>query len=249
VGLEIKKAQIEYERYEDMGIPVTEELIIKANQPSSADKFPYLFFGTTIEDYREAIWVEQNKCCILYNDNGNHTATFDADLSSTNDDNLDMCSEDLGEILNTLYNSDMPLNKTPPKWKQLMFDTPENWVKRLKDNTLFLSPITREYQNSLEKASSLVNHVYDKESLKITRKIIVHSIDHILNHDLVKEDYQAAEFVTAMERQIQNLKEEFTKQILSITGTTNGRDNELTFPSFRNKQTKVVEKRYKGPSG
>jgi hypothetical protein len=34
LGLEIKKAKMEYQRYEDMGIPVTEELIIKANQPS-----------------------------------------------------------------------------------------------------------------------------------------------------------------------------------------------------------------------
>jgi hypothetical protein len=41
---------------------------------------------------------------------------------------------------------------------------------------------------------------------------------------LVKEDSRAAEFVTAMKRQIQNLKEEFTKK-LSITGTTNCRDN------------------------
>jgi hypothetical protein len=51
-----------------------------------------------------------------------------------------------------------------------------------------------------------------------------------------------------MERHNQNLKEEFTKQILSVTGTTNGGDNELTFPSFINKQTKVDKEMYKGPS-
>jgi hypothetical protein len=72
---------------------VTEELIIKANQPSSADKFPCLIFGTTIEDYREVICVEQNKCCIRYTDNRNHTVIFDVDLSSTNDGNPDMCSK------------------------------------------------------------------------------------------------------------------------------------------------------------
>ncbi len=95
----------------------------------------------------------------------------------------------------------------------------------------------------------MVNHVYDKEILSNTRKNIIQSIDHILNHDLVKEDSRAAEFVTAKERQIQNLKEEFTPKILSITRTTNGRDDELTFPSFRNKGTTVVEKRYKGTLG
>jgi hypothetical protein len=94
-----------------------------------------------------------------------------------------------------------------------------------------------------------VNHVYDKDSLRDTHKNIIHSIDHILNHDLTKEDSRATEFVTAMERQIQNLKEEFTQNFLSITGTTNGKDDELTFPSFRNKQTMVVKKRYKGTSG
>jgi hypothetical protein len=34
LGLEIKKAQLEYERYKNMGVPVTEELIIKASRPS-----------------------------------------------------------------------------------------------------------------------------------------------------------------------------------------------------------------------
>jgi hypothetical protein len=46
-----------------------------------------------------------------------------------------------------------------------------------------------------------VNHVYDKENLKNTHNNVIHSIDHILNHDLVKEDSRAAEFVTALERQ------------------------------------------------
>jgi hypothetical protein len=138
-------------------------LIIKTTRPSSADQFPYLFLRTTIEDYREAIWVEQNKCCIPYNNNGNDTATFDPNSSSTNDDNPDMASEDVGEILNNLYNFEITLNNTPPKQKKLKFDTPENRVKRLKDNTLFLSPTTRQFQNSFEKASNLVNHVYDKK--------------------------------------------------------------------------------------
>ncbi len=48
--------------------------------------------------------------------------------------------------------------------------------------------------------------IYDTESLSNTRKNIIHSVDHILNHDLVKEDSRASEFVTVMETQIQNLK-------------------------------------------
>ncbi len=146
-----------------MGVTVTEELIIQASRPSSADQFPYLFDCTTMEDHKEAIWVEQNKCCIPYNNNGNDTVTFDADLSSTTDNNPDMASEDVGEILKILYNSEFTMNNTQPKRKIMKFDTPENRVKRLKDNTLFLSPTKREFQDSFEKASKLVNRVYDTE--------------------------------------------------------------------------------------
>jgi hypothetical protein len=88
---------------------------------------------------------------------------------------------------------------------------------------------------SIEKASNSVQVVYNREELKATRKNILLSVDHILGHDLVMEDPRAAAFVTELDRKVQELKEQFTKSILSIRGSRHGKNGELTFPSFENK--------------
>ncbi len=56
-------------------------------------------------------------------------------------------------------------------------------------------------------------------------KNIIHSIDHILNHDLVCKHPAAANFVGMVERNMQETKEEFNKVVLLIFGTNIGRDN------------------------
>ncbi len=47
-----------------MGVPVKEEIVCRAQRPSDDDIFPYLFDGTTIEDYNQAKFIEQNNNCI-----------------------------------------------------------------------------------------------------------------------------------------------------------------------------------------
>jgi hypothetical protein len=74
-------------------------------------------------------------------------------------------------------------------------------------------------------------------------------IDHILNHDLVWEDPLAARFVSEMEREMQDIKEQFNTQILSLLGSKSGQNKALCFPSFNNKKTKVVEKGFMGYVG
>jgi hypothetical protein len=53
----------------------------------------------------------------------------------------------------------------------------------------------------------------------------------------------------AIERSIQEIKEEFNKVVLSIIGSNIGTDNEVCFPSYKNKKKKQVEKRFKGIAG
>ena len=74
-------------------------------------------------------------------------------------------------------------------------------------------------------------------------------MDHILNNDLVQEYPSAAKYVAEIERKMQEIKEDFTKEVISIVGSTIGKDNELCFPSFKNKTTKQVQKRHTGISG
>ncbi len=120
---------------------------------------------------------------------------------------------------------------------------------RLKDAGLFLSPATEKFHKSIDKATKLSAVVYNSETLKEVWKNIIQSMDHILNHDLVCEDPAAAAFVGTIERSMQEIKEEFNKVVLSIIGSNIGKDNEVCFPSYKNKKKKQVEKRFKGIAG
>jgi hypothetical protein len=51
-----------------------------------------------------------------------------------------------------------------------------------------------------------------------------------------------------MEREMQDIKEWFNTQILSLLGST-GQIKELCFLSFNNKRRKVVDKKFKGYGG
>jgi hypothetical protein len=81
------------------------------------------------------------------------------------------------------------------------------------------------------------------------QKNIIHSIDHIQNHNLVCKHPAAANFVGVVERNMQEIKEEFNRVVLSIFGTNIGKDIEVCFPSYKNKKKTQVEKRYKGIAG
>ncbi len=70
----------------------------------------------------------------------------------------------------------------------------------------------------------------------------IQSINHILNHDLVCEHPAAASFVGTVERNMQEIKEEFNKVVLSICGSNIAEDNEMCFPSYKNKKKMQVEK-------
>jgi hypothetical protein len=81
------------------------------------------------------------------------------------------------------------------------------------------------------------------------RKNIIQSIDHILNHDLVYDHLAAANFVGMIEQNMQKIKEEFNKVVLSTSWSNIGKEKEVSFPSYKNKKKTQVEKRYKGITG
>jgi hypothetical protein len=88
----------------------------------------------------------------------------------------------------------------------------------------------------------LSEEAYNSRKLKEVQKNIIQSIDHILNHDLVCKHPAAANFVGMVERNMQEIKEEFTKVVLSILGSNVGKDNKMCFPSYKNKEKTHVEK-------
>ncbi len=64
LGLELKKARLDYKLYgEQMGVPITEDIVVRAKRLSDDDIFPYLFEGTSIQYYNQAQFIEQNNKC------------------------------------------------------------------------------------------------------------------------------------------------------------------------------------------
>ncbi len=154
-------------------------------------------------------------------------------------------NESIGDILNDMDTKNSG-DDTPMKQKQLFeYETPTKQVNellRFKDKHTFLSPTTKELQRSIEKAASSAKIIYNTNDLRATRKNILQSVDHISNQELVLENPQAAAFVSDLERKVQEIKEEFTKSVHSITGTMNGNDGELTFPAFQSRKQKRLIK-------
>ncbi len=94
--------------------------------------------------------------------------------------------------------------------------------------------------NSIEKASKDTQSLYKTKSLRETRKNIIALVDHILQHDLVRENPIAAEFVSTMEKEMQNIKECFNTKMMSILGSKMGQDNELCYPSFKKQNKRLL---------
>jgi hypothetical protein len=270
LGFELKKAQLHYKLYgEQMGVPVTEDIVRSAQRPSVDDIFPYLFDGTLIEDYNQAKYIEQNNNCITVREwherkepliaggiitgyGGVQQVHTTTNINSEYDSPLELLTGSADVSFSDEIGGEEE-NDTPMKKKQLFeYETPSktnNECLRFQNTQTFLSPTTKELQKSIEKAASSVKVIYNTDELKAARKNILQSVDHILSHELVMENSQAAGFVAELERKVQEIKEEFTKTVYSITGTMNGNEGELTFPAFQRRKRKHVDKRFKGLSG
>ena len=262
LGFELKQAQLHYKQYgEEMGVPVTDEIVSTTKRQSVDDIFPFLFEGTSIHDYNQALFIERNKNCITIREWQESEVKYaDSDFGETccvDDlfDNTDNNSaEIIGDLLNDIYTKENSGNDDTPMKKRQLFEyetplKPSNDLLIFKNTQTFLSPTTKEFQRSIDKAASSAKVIYNRNELKAARKNILQSVDHILGHDLVQENPQAAAFVAELERKVQEIKEEFTKSIYSITGTMHGNEGELMFPAFQSRKRKNVDKRFKGLSG
>ena len=255
LGFELKQAQLHYKQYgEEMGVPVTDEIVSTTKRQSVDDIFPFLFEGTSIHDYNQAQFIERNKNCITIREWQESEVKYaDSDFGETccvDDlfDNTDNNSaEIIGDLLNDIYTKENSGNDDTPMKKRQLFEyetplKPSNDLLIFKNTQTFLSPTTKEFQRSIDKAASSAKVIYNRNELKAACKNILQSVDHILGHDLVQENPQAAAFVAELERKVQEIKEEFTKSIYSITGTMHGNEGELMFPAFQSRKRKNVDK-------
>ena len=129
LGFELKQAQLHYKQYgEEMGVPVTDEIIYTAKRPSVDDIFPFLFEGTSIHDYNQAQFIERNKNCITIREWQEREVKYaDSDFGETwcvDDlfDNTDNNSDEMiGDVLNDMNTKDKSRNDNSPMKKKNCF--------------------------------------------------------------------------------------------------------------------------------
>ena len=118
----------------------------------------------------------------------------------------------------------------------MQYKTPEqNYqeISRFKDTFRFLSPATKSLHDSIEKANKESELKYNARQLKEIRKNIIDTMDHILSNDLVQEYPSAAKYVAEIEWKMQEIKEDFTKEVISIVGSKIGKNNDCVSPRSR----------------
>ncbi len=67
-GMEMKRIQLAYQHYEGIGVPISGELLSGSRKPNLDGVFPYLYEGTTEEDYNFALSVEKSNYCVTFSD-------------------------------------------------------------------------------------------------------------------------------------------------------------------------------------
>jgi hypothetical protein len=140
---------MEYKHYDGMGVSITWEILKQSRKPSDYDDYPYLYEGTTEEDYRFALAVEERKCCVTY-----------PEMSTFKDNRHDYPNK---EMLTSKFRPDDTddANNTnllsTPKQTQLFpsesIKIVRTEINRYNDDSLYLSPTTKKLHDSLEKAS------------------------------------------------------------------------------------------------
>jgi hypothetical protein len=212
IGMELKRMQSAYQNYGGMGIPISGEILSRSKKPNCDDVFPYLYEGTTEEDYKLALSVEKSNCCVTFSE-------FFTSKHNTGDDAIELMTQELAvdedqtDSFTCAFTADYVDDatfQTPQKSKQGYLgegaECVETDMRQCQGNSLFLSPTAQKLQGSIEKATKDTQAVYTTKSLQEARKYIIASDDHILQHDLVRENPLAAEFVSTMEREMQNIK-------------------------------------------
>jgi hypothetical protein len=66
--MEMKRIQLAYQHYKGMGVPISGELLSRSRKPNLDGVFPYLYEGTTEEDYNLALSVEKSNCCVTFSE-------------------------------------------------------------------------------------------------------------------------------------------------------------------------------------
>jgi hypothetical protein len=80
--------QLAYQNYEGMGVPISGEIFSRSRKPNHDDVIPYLYEGTTEEDYILALSEEKSNCCLTFSE-------FFTSKHSKDDNKIEWMKQDL----------------------------------------------------------------------------------------------------------------------------------------------------------
>jgi hypothetical protein len=147
IGFELKKKEMEYQHYDEMGVLTTWETLKQSRKPSDYSDCPYLYEGATEEGYIFALSVEERICCVTY-----------SEMSTSKDNRQDYPNKEL-------LTSEFTADDTGDANKAILLSTPTGTqlfpsesskivrteINRYKDNSLFLSPTTKKCMTVLRR--------------------------------------------------------------------------------------------------
>jgi hypothetical protein len=167
LGMEIKKCQLESRKYEGMGVPISQSVMENIRSQNRTSVYPYLYFGTSMDDYNEALYFLDKKQCITEYECQKIDASKKHEIITTKSPFFDTSHDDVTEMIGAAM--DPPcLVSTPLKGSNLypdqlngsnlfpdMFTPIKNGVISAKDRSL--------YRVQLHESSNVICKVLRKQ--------------------------------------------------------------------------------------
>ncbi len=123
--MELKRIQLAYRHYEGMGVPISGEILSRSMKCNFDGVFPYLYDGTTKEDYKLALSVETSYCSVTFSKFFSTKHNTDNDQIELMEQELAVEKEDQTECFTCEFNADDVDNvalRTPQMSKQMTLE-------------------------------------------------------------------------------------------------------------------------------
>jgi hypothetical protein len=125
IGMELKRIQLAYRHYEGMVVPISGDLLSRLRKPNFDGVFPYLYDGTTKEDYNLALSVETSNCSVTFSKIFSTKHNIDNDKIEWIEQELAVEKEDQTECFTCEFTADDVDNvalRTPQISKQISLE-------------------------------------------------------------------------------------------------------------------------------
>jgi hypothetical protein len=164
LGMEIKKCQLDSRKYEGMGVPISDSVMKAIRSQNHTCVFPYLYFGTSMDDYNEAMYFLDNKQCVTeYECQKVDARRENVYITVTESPFFDTSQDDISDMncaASPLKGSNLfPEQLNGSKVFTDMFTPIKKGVISANDQSLYLSPTTREFQRDLQSAGETVKEL------------------------------------------------------------------------------------------